>query len=399
MVFWRWQSYVCGYGFRNIHPYHTYTALGTYYPYANEYDNLGAGNYLGWTYGSSGYVQVNGATINAPDTTCPNAAVNFCGSYPANSWNWNFGDGGTSSGNQCPQHTYTATGSYTVTLVENSNCGTQTVTKKIVVNNLLIPNASFGSNPYQNACPTQPVSFNANYPAKTYSWNFGDGSPVSTQANPTHTYTATNRTHTFLTVTNGCSNSATATQTISIAPNLAFPSGVGAYSNNDPACPGQQVNEYVYSGSTVYPKYVWNFGDGSPKDSSSSSVYHTFSTANNYTVTVKVRNFCGKDSTFSNLTHIKSYVPYPNYINLQANSPACPNSNVNFNAPNGYPTYLWNFGDGSPQQTTSVEYNNHTYGSALATYTASVKITNLCGSDSILYKTVQISNTVHFSYF
>jgi len=384
----------------NINPNtftHTYTTPGNYSVYLEVYNS--SGGYVGNSYGNSGNIQINGASIytNIQDSVCPNEIINFNGDNNVNSWSWNFGDGATSTQSGV-QHTYTTAATYTVSLTEStSNCGVSTAKKIIHVKNTLVPDASFWFDPWQNICPTQPVNFHTNS-AKTYTWNFGDGSPVSHQSDPIHSYSTSGTPSVTLTLVNGCNNSASATQTIAITPNQGFPSGMGAYCNNDPACPGQQVNEYFYSNNIIYPKYVWNFGDGSPKDSSSSSVNHTFATPSNYTVTVKVRNFCGKDSTFSNVTHIRSYAPFPNqpWFNVNGTSPSCPNSNVNFNAPCCYPSYLWDFGDGTPQQTSSNNYTNHTYGSTIKTYTVSVKIHSYCGNDSTIFCQVQITNSVHF---
>ncbi len=44
------------------------------------------------------------------------------------SWNWSFGDGGTSS-QIAPTHIYTATGSYTVSLTVTNSEGEDTKTK------------------------------------------------------------------------------------------------------------------------------------------------------------------------------------------------------------------------------------------------------------------------------
>jgi len=57
------------------------------------------------------------------DTLGPNAFQFNDQSTSATSWNWNFGDGATST-LQSPFHTYTAVGVYNVTLVVSSACGT-----------------------------------------------------------------------------------------------------------------------------------------------------------------------------------------------------------------------------------------------------------------------------------
>jgi PKD repeat protein len=64
----------------------------------------------------------------SPVVTYTNKPVQFSdGSYKSTSWNWDFGDAGTSSVKN-PAHTYTTAGLYTVTLVINGN-GAYTRTK------------------------------------------------------------------------------------------------------------------------------------------------------------------------------------------------------------------------------------------------------------------------------
>jgi PKD repeat protein len=50
------------------------------------------------------------------------------GSSPITSWQWNFGDGGTSAA-QNPSHTYSSPGAYAVMLTVNTAVGTDTETK------------------------------------------------------------------------------------------------------------------------------------------------------------------------------------------------------------------------------------------------------------------------------
>src|SRR5690606_885775 len=130
--------------------------------------------------------------------------------------NWSFGDGGTST-NTNPSHAYAAAGSYTVRLIENfNNCtdtayGTVTVTQGPIV--------QFTAN-NQMSCNTPfTVNFtNSTVGAASYVWDFGDGSPTSTVANPSHTYTSFgNYTVTLVaTAANGCKDTLTIPNYISV---------------------------------------------------------------------------------------------------------------------------------------------------------------------------------------
>src|SRR5690606_2642174 len=64
---------------------------------------------------------------------------NFTGVGTPNTTNyyWNFGDGVTdSSSNNSISHTYSSAGNYTVTLIAYNECGSDTITKNIVITNI-----------------------------------------------------------------------------------------------------------------------------------------------------------------------------------------------------------------------------------------------------------------------
>jgi serine protease len=114
-------------------PSHTYTAAGTYTV------TLTATN----AYGSDSETKTNYITVTNPPTDPPVADFSgtpTSGSAPLTvvftdastnnptSWSWTFGDGGTSTA-QNPSHTYTAAGTYTVSLTATNAYGSDTETK------------------------------------------------------------------------------------------------------------------------------------------------------------------------------------------------------------------------------------------------------------------------------
>lgn len=103
---------------------------------------------------------------------------------------WDFGDGNTSTVPN-PTHTYSAPGTYPVTLTcytGNNSCD-ETVNHNVTVNTIPVP--AFSS---EDVCYGSPTVFvntsTTNPPGETISafeWDFGDGQ-TSTEENPTHIY-------------------------------------------------------------------------------------------------------------------------------------------------------------------------------------------------------------------
>jgi PKD repeat protein len=121
---------------------------------------------------------------------------------------WNFGDGSSATDAET-MHSFAAAGDYTVTV--SASDGVSTTTQTVLVNVAV-------SDPDQprifemdiNDNPTlkdQAVTFSAdvfdpNDIALTYSWNFGDGTPLASSPTPTHTYTKEGTFVVGITVTN-----------------------------------------------------------------------------------------------------------------------------------------------------------------------------------------------------
>jgi PKD repeat protein len=119
-----------------------------------------------------------------PLTAC--AAAN----NPVVTYSWSFGDGSQGSG-RIAQHQYTTAGTYVVSLTIFDAAGrSATATRSVVVGPSTLPTANFTISP---AAPRAgwSVSFNASSsftsePGReitSYTWDFGDGSPLVTTGN------------------------------------------------------------------------------------------------------------------------------------------------------------------------------------------------------------------------
>jgi len=177
-------------------------------------------------------------------------------------WSWTFGDGGTST-NQNPSHTYTAAGTYTVSLTASNAYGSDVETKTnyiTVTTPCDPPVAEFSGTPTSGDFPLN-VTFSdlsTNTPT-SWSWTFGDGG-TSTSQNPSHTYTAAGTYDVTLTATNSCgSDGETKTAYITVTDPGGgswttitydeFESGFGNYSDGGGDCALYTGGTYSHQGS------------------------------------------------------------------------------------------------------------------------------------------------------
>ncbi|HEY2080437.1 MAG TPA: PKD domain-containing protein [Streptosporangiaceae bacterium] len=177
-----------------------------------------------WVQGST---PLSATATGTPTTGNAPLSVSFTGTATGGtapySYSWNFGDGSALSTAQNPSHTYTAAGTYTATLtVTDSSSPAKTATSTVTIN------VSAVGNPLQATASAVPTSgqipLNTAFtgtatggtPPYSYSWNFGDGSALSTAQNPSHTYTAAGTYTATLTATDSSSPAKTATSSVTI---------------------------------------------------------------------------------------------------------------------------------------------------------------------------------------
>lgn len=175
-----------------------------------------------------------------------------------NSWNWNFGDLTTSIA-QNPLHPYTASGTFTVTLIAGSSNGCyDTIQKQVTVNPLPIANFTVNT-----PCEGSPVTFTDQSFISTgavtqWDYDFGDGSAHGTNQVVNHVFPGTGTFNVTLEVTSalGCSDTVIIPVTIIPRPNAAFTMSP----NPVLALEAVQFTD-LSSGTTPIIDWYWNFGD------------------------------------------------------------------------------------------------------------------------------------------
>jgi len=195
------------------------------------------------------------------------------------SWNWTFGDGGTSTA-QNPSHTYNSAGTYTVSLTVTNAEGNDTETKTdyITVDPIPAPVAAFSGSPTSGTVPlTVEFTDESTGNITSWSWNFGDGG-TSTAQNPSHEYAAAGTYTVSLTVSGpGGSDGETKTGYISVTEGGSwitityddFEGGFGSYTDGGSDCVLYTYGTYSHQGS--------NSADIQDNSGTSSSFYHTAS--------------------------------------------------------------------------------------------------------------------------
>lgn len=224
-------------------------------------------------------------------------------------YHWNFPYGSPSSSTvQNPQVTYPNDGNYNVSLYVSDMGGntspTHVETNYVSVaelpgSGLLTVSISGSGNAYTNSTTLFTAStINGTFPY-SYSWDFGDGPPVTGGPMASHTYTTSGLKIVTVTVTDNNANTATST----LAVNVVNASGLTSdftISNNLGTYHPENVGFTPTSGSTcsVNFHYYWDFGDNNNNTTTSNgnyTVFHNYIVAGSYTVTMHVYDYCGGD--------------------------------------------------------------------------------------------------------
>ena len=170
-------------------------------------------------------------------------------------YSWTLGDG-NSSVTQDENHTYTAPGTYTITLIasESTRCHpVDTIIKKVT----LLPNVA-GNFTVNEACFGQAIQFtNLSNPNLQYAWNFGD-STTSSQFSPSHVYGYPGNFTARLIIVDStsCNISDTVSHPVQLVHDPVANFSVLSDTVNYEALMG------FINGSSYYNQLQWNFGDG-----------------------------------------------------------------------------------------------------------------------------------------
>ncbi len=327
--------------------------------------------------------------VNTPSVGCNvlNNVVFNESSIGAVAWNWNFGNTNTSTLQIPPNQNYPAVGAYTVSLsVTGANGCVNTKTASIIVR----PNPIAAFSP-SATCVGSVTSFSnlstvtGTNAINSYTWNFGDGSPLVNIQNPPHTYTAPATYTVHLTVSTGfCIDSTTNVITANVKPtaNFVFTPTVG--------CPPLAITFTNTSLNGI--NYLWDFGVTPTVTSTAVNGSFTYSNTLQTTVTNTVTLIASTGAGCSDtIKKIISVFPRPVSSFTGNLSGGCSPLPVTFtNNSIGASTYSWTFGDNTSSTilNPSHTYTNNSF--LLQTDTIKLVVTNSVGCTDTSVKTIQI---------
>lgn len=292
-----------------LNPIHTYTGLGVftvmYVAIDSSTCNIADTVYLTVEILAA---EVFSTTLNIPPyDPCVDSVftvdLEFTGTG-ADSLFWNMGDGSTYINDTAISYTYTTAGTYIISLTAwDFTCNnTATITDTVYFNSSVLTATATAAPNIIQCDPPFDANFTGSGSPQHY-WDFGDGTPTSSVANPTHTFTAIgNYTVTYVAIDSStCNITDTVFLNVQVLEQEIFAATFSAV-------PPQPCKDTVYvniafTGSGA-DSLIWNMGDGTTFTNDSTVAYY-FTTPGSYTVSLTAYDLtCGNVGTISQTINV-----------------------------------------------------------------------------------------------
>ena len=355
--------------------------------------------------GSGNTPPPNQAPNAAIDFTCNGLSCDFDGTGSSDAdgqvvgFAWDFGDGSGGAGSAV-SHTFTAAGTYAVTLTVEDNGGalgsSETIVEVDTAN--LPPTAAFSVDCAGLFCDFDAgLSSDSDGQIVNHAWDFGDGTVLQSQASSiSHEFSAGGEYLVSLEVTDDEGLSATAESLISVAPPVSNEPPLAEFSFT---CNGLQCSFDASASSDIdgeVTDYAWDFGDGSSHQGASPFTEHEFAQDGSFEVTLTVSDNMGDSGQIQSTVTVLS--PPPNEEPLATYSVSCTNLDCVFDAsgssdPDGsIAAYRWDFGEGEAMESGG-PFKNHSFVNA-GQYSVLLEIEDNLGAKSIHTSIVSVTEHV-----
>lgn len=288
---------------------------------------------------------------------------------PIVSWEWDFGDGGTSN-LQNPSYTYADTGIFDVTLIVVNDLGcTDTLVRSNYIFVATPPQADFVPGQTLFCAGTEVQFTDLSVGATDWFWDFGDNG-TSSEQNPIHEFVDSGfYSVTLIALNNGCPDTI-------VYENLLY----SRPPNPDLTRIMDCENPFTVSfegDPAAASSWFWEFNDGSPTETDI-NVTHTFADPGQHIVQLIATN----DTSGCTVARSDTFtitIPVADFT--LDDTAGCKPLEINFTdlSEDAF-TYSWDFGDGGSSSTANP---THTY-QEIGTYTVTLIITDINGCNDTL---------------
>lgn len=378
---WSWGDGTANSTTRNAS--HTFAAPGTYQVTLTASNSAGANTAAPVAIVVIPPVQAPVASFTASPTTGPvplTVALTDTSTNTPTSWRWTWGDGTAAGATQHPTHTFTAPGTYRITLsAANAGGSSTSPAQTITVLPVEPPAASFTASPSSGAAPLS-VKFtdtSTNAPTR-WRWNWGDGTPVSGGRGPIHVFSSPGVYVVQLTATNSIGSSST-TRTITVSDAPPPPPPVASFTADRTSGTEPLTVSFTDTSTGAPTSWSWAWGDGTA-DSTMQNPSHEFTAAGTYDVVLTATNAGGSTTATRRITVSPAPVTPVASFNASVSNGSAPLAvsftDTSTNAPT---SWRWVWGDGTPDSTT--QHATHTFTTA-GVYNVTLEAANAAGSST-----------------
>ncbi len=322
---------------------------------------------------------------------------------------WSFGEPQSGSADSAalpnPQHLYSGTGPFQVTLRVTSVAGcVDSLTREL---NTVYARPLSSINVSPEFCLNTVSAFSSNASGNgnalsAWFWNFGDGS-TGNGATVSHTYALadTFTVRHWVSTEQGCTSDTTA------VPVIIHPLPQAAFDISSPFC---EKNALTFTdrstvGTGSLSQWIWNFGTGGPDSLLNSAQPFTFryDTTGSYTISLRLVSDKGCSTAVAfNRTIAVNPLPKPGFISPEvcltdASAQFRDTSSI---ASGTLSAWSWNFGDPASggANRSGLQNPQHRY-NAIGLYTAVLTVTSAAGCSDSVRQSFTVNGDIPDAYF
>ncbi len=325
------------------------------------------------------------------EQACPGEKFGFEAPFGYSDYVWQFPvsfDESLFNGKNDVSFSFEEVGTYQVSVSFKNSCGNdKTLNTTVEVGSDFSEFSDLFVAADDAVCPGEDVVFQTKEGYINYFWDFGDGvRDTTTTYQVAHAYETTGLFSYTVTIVNGCG--ATSLLEGAVFIDNAITKDVFLDVPGE-TCPGERI---LINAGEGFLSYIWNV-NGQTYNTSISTLDLVIDEIGAYEVNLTVVNFCGADSTISEIINIgTSNSSFDEFLELTSSAETlCPGDPVEFVVEGiGLDKFTWFVNGGTGIKTVNTfETSFENEGEQVI----EVQVTNFCGRDTTLNQTVLVSSS------